>query len=135
MSNLPITRRAFFQSTAALFFGMFGSIRFLYNRRDDSPQIALAGIVALVFKENARLPPPISSCFLDQHSAVHTLEEQLWAIISADEPLGCPESTAHHDKLVTAITADYECNALQNVDGWYISETEYLMLSYLYRLV
>ena len=131
--NLPITRRSFFQGVVSVFVGACATIGF-FNRTGLSTHSSLTKIIAEAFQEDGQMLPPISSRFLDQDTALAPLQEKLCSIIFADEPSHASSLVTNHERLVSAITSDYEQGTLLNADGWYVSETEYLMLSYLSRM-
>ena len=125
---------------ATLMAGIFGYGYSFGSAEDFIAQQEFAKNLRHTLNKNGYVFSPISKCFLDMHSSVFELQEKLWLTIHSDQ--GCSHSkenketnlTVDEDKLFSVISSDFRDGQIVNINGWYISNTEYLMLSYLSRV-
>ena len=138
MRNLSLTRRTFFRGMAILTGGLFSYS--LGGATGSITQQDFAENIRHIFKKSGYVFPPISRYFLDIHSSTFELQKKLQLTLYSDQTQGSLDINkasnlgVDQDKLFSVISSDFRDGLIVNINGWYISNTEYLILSYLSRV-
>lgn len=134
MKQLSFNRRKFLLTIATITCATLGK-NYSWDRLPKFDQIQFANMLASAMVKQGNIAPPLPRKSLNTTADLSELKEKILAKIvsKTQNQKSFYTQNIQQQKLISAISLDFEQGKLTNVDGWYISQTEYLVFSYLSR--